>query len=343
MGIAKQIFYKGVRLVNLSLLKGLAPQRLLLPYHHLVSDEEVPHIKHLYPYKSVEAFKKDLDYLPRHFKPVSLGDVISGIRNQTPRPEHSFLLTFDDGLREVYETIAPMLYRKGIPAVFFLNSAFVDNKTLFYKFGISLVTEALLRRQHSRATLNALAEALGIRAGAGPEEIIKAVKGVTYANRASVEAAAGLLGISFAGYLAEKKPFMTSEEIRQLAGQGFALGGHSVDHPYYTGLTLEEMLRQTTESVDFVVNTFGLDYRAFAFPHSDAGVPGAFFDRFLDRQAPGLDVIFGTNNQRREVYPQVLHRFNCERPQTAVESAVKGILALNSVQELRGQSVIRRD
>ncbi|RPD38140.1 polysaccharide deacetylase family protein [Chitinophaga barathri] len=342
MGIAKNLYYKGVRLVNLSLLKSLTPQRLLLPYHHLVSDVDVPHIKHLYPYKGLAAFKKDLDYLRKYFKPVTLQDVIGNIRRQTPLPEHSFLLTFDDGLREVHETIAPLLYREGIPAVFFLNSAFVDNKTLFYKFGVSLLTEALLTKQYSAATLKALGETLAVPA-AGKQQLIDAIKSITYANRAMVRAAAAVLEISLEEYLAEKRPFMTSEEISGLAGQGFALGGHSVDHPYYTGLTLEEMIRQTVESVDFVTERFRLDYRAFAFPHSDAGVPQAFFDRLLERQAPALDVMFGTNNQRREIYPQILHRFNCERPSIAVESAVKGILALNSLQEVRGKSVIRRD
>ena len=37
-------------------------------------------------------------------------------------------LTFDDGFRELHDVVAPILLRKGIPATFFVNSAFIDNK-----------------------------------------------------------------------------------------------------------------------------------------------------------------------------------------------------------------------
>lgn len=339
-------------MIGLSPLKSALPRRLLLPYHHLVTDEQVPHVKHLYPYKGVAAFEKDIDYLLKHFKPVTLQEVIAGIRRQTPLPEHSFLLTFDDGLRQVAEVIAPMLYKKGVPAAFFLNSAFIDNQSLFYKFKISLLAEALQHGQYSAATMRAFGEALsgGERqilknevSASDQHALIKTVKGITYTNRAVVDAAGAVLGISFDDWQAEHKPFMSSAQVKKLVEEGFGIGGHSIDHPYYRELTLDEMLRQTTESVDFVVNRFDLDYRAFAFPHSDAGIPRAFFERLLQAPAPAMDVVFGTNNQRRDIDPRILHRFNCERPGIPIAAAVKGILAYNRLQGLRGKQDIRRD
>ncbi|WP_119080244.1 polysaccharide deacetylase family protein [Chitinophaga alhagiae] len=353
MSIAKRMYYQAARLVNLSLLKGAAPTGILLPYHHLVSDEQVPYVKHLYPYKGVKAFQRDLDYLLKHFKPVSLQEVIAAIRRQAPLPAHTFLLTFDDGLKEVAEVIAPLLRQKGIPAAFFLNSAFIDNRSLFYRFKISLLVEALLQPQ-SRATLDALAEVLaqhkngplpGVASpeSSRPETLIQAVKRIRYHNRALTDAAGAVLGIDFNAWLAEHQPFMSSDQVRKLVEEGFAIGGHSIDHPYYQDLTLEEMLRQTTASVDMLAERFGLHYKAFAFPHSDAGIPKAFFDRLLQGPEPAVDVIFGTNNQRRDIYPGILHRFNCERPELDIAAAVKGILIYNRLQKVRGQSVIRRD
>lgn len=339
MSIAKKMYYQAARLVNLSLLKG-APTRLLLPYHHLVSNEQLPYVKHLYPYKGVRAFERDLDYLLKHFKPVGLQEIITAARRQTPLPAHAFLLTFDDGLKEVAEIIAPLLRQKGVPAAFFLNSAFIDNRSLFYRFKMSLLVEALQQPQ-SEATLAALGEVL--HADSSPEAIIQAIKRIRYGNRALTDAAGAVLGIDFNTWLAEHQPFMSSAQVQELVDQGFAIGGHSVDHPYYQDLALEEMLRQTTESVETLVNRFNLDYRAFAFPHSDAGIPKAFFDKLLQGSKPAVDLIFGTGNQQTDIHPHILHRFNCERPELDIEAAVKGMLIYNRLQEIRGKSVIRRD
>ena len=35
---------------------------LVIPYYHMVSDEQVPHVKHLYRYRNVRQFTKDLDF-----------------------------------------------------------------------------------------------------------------------------------------------------------------------------------------------------------------------------------------------------------------------------------------
>jgi hypothetical protein len=52
-------------------------------------------------------------------------------------------LSFDDGLSACYDTIAPILLRKGVPATFFLNPAFIDNKALMFRYKISLCLNAL--------------------------------------------------------------------------------------------------------------------------------------------------------------------------------------------------------
>jgi peptidoglycan/xylan/chitin deacetylase (PgdA/CDA1 family) len=337
MSLVKNVFYSAAQLLPLAVLKQRRPGSLLLPYHHLVSDAPVPHIKHLYPWKGSRDFEKDLDYLLRRFKPVTLQDVIQSLKTGQSLPTGSFLLTFDDGLRQIKDIVAPMLLRKGAPAAFFLNSAFLDNKNLFYKFKLSLIIESLQTSNHSKATLDQLCAYLQT----DEASIIPAIRKITYTTRGQADEIAALLGISFTQYLSEIKPFLTSEEVRILLQQGFAIGGHSIDHPYYSQLTLEEQLFQTRQSVDFLVQQFQLPYRAFAFPHTDAGVSRIFFNTLLEGPDP-LDVIFGTGNQRRDFNPKILHRFNCERPSVSINAAVKGILLLNRIQELTNKDQVKR-
>ena len=109
-----------------------------LPFYHAVSDEKLPHVLN-YPYRNILQFEKELDFFLKYFQPVLLEELISGKCSG----EKGFHLSFDDGLRECAEVIAPVLLKKGIPATFFLNSAFVDNKALFHKYKASLVLNRL--------------------------------------------------------------------------------------------------------------------------------------------------------------------------------------------------------
>lgn len=338
MQLKKRIFYTLSTACPISLLQKAPASRLLLPYHHLVSDREVPHIRHLYPYKGTKAFEQDLDYLLKHFRPASLEEVIAAKRENRPMHGNSFLLTFDDGLREVTETIAPVLRRKGVPGVFFLNNAFLGNQSLFYKFKISLAIEKLRQSSPGASLTKALGEALQAAPGENAEA---ALRRITWRGRELADKAGELLNLDFDAYLKKERPFMTPDEVGELVKQGFAIGGHSIDHPYYKELSLEEQLAQTLGSVDLLVKQFGINYRVFAFPHTDAGVSSAFFKTVLEGENR-LDLVFGTGNQQRDILPGILHRFNCERPQISINESVKGVLLMNGLKALAGRNSVER-
>jgi len=96
-GVASRVFAK----FPTSLLRALAGVEFILPYYHVVSDHEIPHVKHLYRHKSVSDFKADLDFILAHYSPIDLSELLNHVQSGRPLPEKSFLLTFDDGFREM--------------------------------------------------------------------------------------------------------------------------------------------------------------------------------------------------------------------------------------------------
>ena len=103
----------------------------------------MPHIVNLYKYKNVNSFRSDLDFFLKYYKPLDLFDLINLIKNNKKPDSNSFFLSFDDGLSEFYHIISPILLEKGIPSTCFLNSAFIDNKDLFFRYKASILIELI--------------------------------------------------------------------------------------------------------------------------------------------------------------------------------------------------------
>ena len=121
------------RLISIkSLLKITTP--VFQPFYHVVSNQKLPHILN-YNYRDTTQFEKELDFYLKHFKPVSLEELLVN----KDSGEKIFHLSFDDGLKECSEIIAPILLKKGVPATFFVNPGFIDNQRLFHKYKASLI------------------------------------------------------------------------------------------------------------------------------------------------------------------------------------------------------------
>lgn len=68
---------------------------------------------------SAEAFTKQMAWIARHRRPLTLAEAQAALKSQQV-PEDAVLITFDDGYREVLEHAVPLLLKHAIPAVFFL-------------------------------------------------------------------------------------------------------------------------------------------------------------------------------------------------------------------------------
>lgn len=187
-------------------------------------------------------------------------------------------LSFDDGMREVADVIAPILLRRGVPATFFLNSAFVDNQSLFYRHKASLLCDKLEQIPAKQlASLHGGFSALGMD-GADHQQLKRSILSINYAGRDRLDAVAEVLDVDFAAFLREQRPYLDSNQVNELLRQGFTIGAHSVDHPKYAQIRLDEQLRQTRESTAFLMERFGITTCDLAFPFVSDGVGADFFE-----------------------------------------------------------------
>ncbi|MCK4749659.1 MAG: polysaccharide deacetylase family protein, partial [Bacteroidales bacterium] len=266
------------------LLIRLSRQDMVLPFYHAVSDEPMPHVVNVYPVRSLKRFKKDLEFLLKHYEPVGMEDFLSAAKPGVfKRP--AMLLSFDDGLSEIHDVVAPLLIEKGIPAAFFVNTGFIDNLDLFFRYKTSLILERLEKIRYSPAVTELLQSRYHL-AEASKRCVRQFLLELSSRNRHELDEIAKLVELDFSTFLKIKKPYMDLQQLKVLASQGFYIGAHSRDHLLFTNLKLEDMITQYRESMEFIRKEIGTGYGIFSFPFTDDGVPARFFEEIMGEGMP---------------------------------------------------------
>lgn len=314
---------------SLSVISG---QKIIYPFYHAVNDVVPLHLRQLYPLHTCKQFENDLDDLLKVYKPVDIYDVLKWNQEKRTPSFRAFHLSFDDGLREVFEIIAPILKRKGIPATFFINSAFVDNKKLFYRFKASIIAEALFRNSvHNREIVEVL------KINEIKDSSSNFVINAKYNQETILNQIAKVLNIDFDNYLLENKPYMSTSQISQLAADGFAIGAHSVDHPLYSQLSELEQQRQTIDSLNYINETFHPSVRLFSFPFTDSGVNKSFFEAI----SLHVDLTFGTAGIKRDSVDFNLQRIPVEKSASSAKEYIQKEYILYMIKKILNKHIVQ--
>lgn len=293
--------------------------RAFLPFYHAVAEEAPLHLKHLYPVRTPKQFEADLDELLSYFEPVGMEDILEGKEAANGKmPMH---LSFDDGLVECYEVIMPILLKKGIPATFFLNNDFIDNRGLFYRYKVSLLVDRLENSS---------------REGDAGRRLLA----LAYEDTDKIDRLAAGLDYSFEAYLQEHPVYMRREQIRALQEHGFELGSHSRDHALFSGLGEEEIIAQVKESMLELQERFSLKKRYFAFPFTDDRVSENTLARLFGEGI--VDAGFGTAGLKDESLPSYFQRVPMEWKGLSARKVLRGEMNRARIRGLIGDNRVHR-
>ncbi len=137
---------------SFKLVRVLGPRySLRCVLFHDVSDTESSFTRGLGGTITRKNFEAALRFLTKHYTPVSLQEVLSSFDGR-PLPPRPVLVTFDDAYASVSEFAAPLCSKYGVPAIFFVNAACLDNRQLaldnlvcyaFNVFGLNTINAAI--------------------------------------------------------------------------------------------------------------------------------------------------------------------------------------------------------
>jgi len=315
----------------------LSKQGLVLPFYHVVSNQDLIHIKHLYPVVSTQRFEADLDFLLKHYKPSSYPFLLNCIEDPSLRKEKMFYLTFDDGLREFHDVVAPILLRKGIPATCFVNTGFIDNKAMFFRMKASILIETIAYKPLTKAQQNSIQQ-LFIKHSLSYQFAHDLLK-ISDKNQSILDDIANILEVSFDDYLKTHQPYLTTNQIQNLIKQGFSIGAHSVSHPYFPDLSEDQQVEQVIDSMQFLHDNFQITEKLFSFPYTDFDIGQSFFEKIRQE----VDLTFGTANLKLDSIATNFQRIPMEiKNSKSASQIIKKAYALYIIKMFMNKHIIER-
>ena len=286
---------------------------LLSLLYHLCSDRRLPHVEHLFAYKSPDGLARDLAFLRDRYTPVGHAEVVAHRRRGRALPPNAVEISFDDGFAECFSVVRPLLLEYGIPASFFCVTDTIDNRSMMFRNTLSLCLERIeALSDDDRTRLRGwIATEFGVRTRSGAE-LRRWVDGLQHDDTGRIDALCARLGLDVAAILRDERPYLTSEELRQLARDGFTLGAHSCSHPRLERLPWEEARREILDSCAAIRELTGERTVPFAIPFGGLGLAR---DRLasLVGQEQGISLVYDTNDLMRD-HPFVVNRIQADDP-----------------------------
>lgn len=238
---------------------------LILVFHRFSEDDrrEVGQLP-------ITRFAEYMEYLTRHYRVVSLRDMLEEFQRGVVRP-YTTAVTVDDGYQDAFSLAAPVLRRYGVPATFFVVSDFVEGRLWIWterlRFVIQRAPPEPVAFRHGRSShlLEIRDEGKRVRTR---EQWVQYAKRLPIAEREElIGALADACKVEIPIVPPSELRAMTWAELRALAAEGFDIGAHTRTHPILAQVgakLLREEIRGCKEQLE---QRLGLPVRHFAYPN----------------------------------------------------------------------------
>ena len=276
------------RLGILGLLERLAAARpglVVFTYHRIAEPGVDPYYEPVIS-ATPRAFRAQVEEIGRRMRVLTLDEAMDRVVSHAPWSEPLALITFDDGYRDNFEVAAPILRDRGVPATFFLPTAFLETPRLPWWDKVAFIIK------QTRVNRLELPRREGGDRSPGPPPLIIDVDAAprSEAIRAIIDAFLDETipdGPWFLEMLAERAEvpvddeamgralFATWDQVRRLTGPGTGLsvGSHGHSHRKLAGLDDETQRRELADSRRILEDRLGREVAALAYPY---GWPGAY-------------------------------------------------------------------
>jgi len=242
------------------------PTLSITTFHHVANHDPS------YPYDPDAAdstpvqFRWQMEALARHCSPIGVDELLRAL-DGAPLPKNPVMVTFDDGYQSCHDVALPILRAVGVRATFFIASAFVNERKLYWWERVALLVnqaahgatldypKRLVLEPRSRATRMALLDTIKDTPNLDVDRFlvgIAAALGVAWNDEIEAAYANGLI--------------MSWDQIRALARAGMDVESHSRRHRVLQTLDDDGLRDELAGSRQDIEAQLGRPVRAIAYP-----------------------------------------------------------------------------
>jgi peptidoglycan/xylan/chitin deacetylase (PgdA/CDA1 family) len=254
----------------------------IVQYHYVRTEDEYPKLKG----PTVQLFIAQLNYIMRNYDVIRLEDYVEVLRGTRQAGAKMCVLTFDDGLKDHYVNVFPILREKGLSAAFFPMTQPLTEHVLapFHKVHLLLAKlgsrafadqyNLLLKQQYPE-----LYDEYSVDDKVKKNPKYKWDDTLTANLKVSVgalpsDAKRKILDEIFAGAVGDERDYcdrfyMTADEMREMQEAGMSLGGHSHSHPMLAQLSAEGQRNEIRTAKGLLEGILKQKNRLFSYPYGD--------------------------------------------------------------------------
>lgn len=233
---------------------------------HDVSASESPFTRGMGVSTTPADLEAALKFLSQHYTFVSLQDVLAD-SDGGELPSRAAMVTFDDGYASVMDLAVPLCRRFGIPAIFFLNAAYLDNHRLAPDNIVCFVGNRL-GLETIQVAVREVKGADGPKLTCVAEVFSRFFPAISLAERqAFLDALLRLAGIDERELAKEARLYLTRKQVAELASLGFEIGNHTYSHVRCRSMLPREFGNEIDKNKSELEALAGREVRSFSVPY----------------------------------------------------------------------------
>lgn len=240
-------------------------------YHGVTGTESVGIENYSGKHCPNKEFVRQMRYIKDHCSVLTMDEVATHYKTQTPFPKNSAAITFDDAFRNVATVATPILTELQLPATFYLTTGFIGTKRMFW---VDMLEDCI-----NRTTCSEIAVPLGeetrtflLTSIESRKDALQAIK--SYCKNVSsqetnriVEHIKEVAAIEPAVESSPNYEKLSWDEVVTLGKNPlWILGGHSVDHHILAALPVDVMQQEIEESISALSMRLGRPIFHYSYP-----------------------------------------------------------------------------
>lgn len=268
LDLAAEAFWRVPGCFGVARLLGPAYSLRCVVFHH-ISAEESPFTAGMNVCTAPQRFEAALQFLTTHYTPVRLEDVLAGTDGRN-LPSRAVLVTFDDAYASVLEIAAPLCRKYGVPAVYFVNAAFLNNQRLAPDNLVCYVANMKGMDRINAAVRTVMGGEFSPLQSLS-EVFSSFFPSITLAEReVFLESLRQLAGVSESALAKEAALYLTTGQLRSLASFDFEIGNHTYSHVHCRRLSPAEFGEEIDRNKAELEAHSGRKVRAFSQPYGSS-------------------------------------------------------------------------